>query len=365
MKGLLIFLCLISLWGFAQRNAFEGKWSVKEILGSNPDSLNRQSDSLVSGDLSETHWKNKFLLEFCQNYSVLIWNLDPQNSTNKPLVLGNYELDSEFSACITLSQFNFLYQISISLADDLLYVSFKKDATRSFAFERSTDTLEFNEPWQNSNRPIIIDAYHLNSIDWDIMTSDSQVVGVIHKATQGTKADTALISRRQKAQEKQILFGTYHLGMAGDPIEQANFYLETIGDYSNELIALDLEEVENPKFMNLENALIFIDHIYEETNRWPLLYCNRNVMNQIIESYGDTSHFSNCPLWYARFRSDIPDFNPTTWRTYALWQFSSEINCQETGNCLYNVPGTAFDMDVNVFNGTKEELMISWPYLYK
>ena len=44
------------------------------------------------------------------------------------------------------------------------------------------------------------------------------------------------------------------------------------------------------------------------------------------------------------------------WSDYTLWQFSSEINCSPTKTCLYRVPGTAYDMDVNVFNGTEAAL---------
>jgi hypothetical protein len=51
-----------------------------------------------------------------------------------------------------------------------------------------------------------------------------------------------------------------------------------------------------------------------------------------------------------------------TWATYTLWQFSSEIDCSAQGTCLYNVPGTRFDMDVNVFFGTPEGLKAQWPF---
>ncbi len=50
--------------------------------------------------------------------------------------------------------------------------------------------------------------------------------------------------------------------------------------------------------------------------------------------------------------------------TYALWKFSSEVNCRPPGKgaCLYRVKGTRFDMDVNVFFGTVDDLRARWPF---
>jgi hypothetical protein len=60
----------------------------------------------------------------------------------------------------------------------------------------------------------------------------------------------------------------------------------------------------------------------------------------------------------------VTDFSLGTWQTYALWQFSSEQNCSAANRpaCLYTVPGTEYDMDVDVYNGTIEELRSKWPF---
>jgi hypothetical protein len=43
------------------------------------------------------------------------------------------------------------------------------------------------------------------------------------------------------------------------------------------------------------------------------------------------------------------------------------MNCTaaDRGACLYTVPGTEFDMDVDVFNGTIDELRKGWPFAEK
>lgn len=86
------------------------------------------------------------------------------------------------------------------------------------------------------------------------------------------------------------------------------------------------------------------------------------MMNLIVENKQYKDVFTNCKLWYARFRKDIPDFKNPIWNNYTFWQFSSEINCKKTGECLYNLPGTRYDMDVNIYNGSRAELLSQWPF---
>jgi lysozyme len=223
----------------------------------------------------------------------------------------------------------------------------------------NAQTTEFNQPWTNPETSIIIDAFEGNDINFTKLKTDTKVIAVIQRASIGLKADKKTLERKTNTTKNGLLFGTYHLALSGNPIEQADFYLSNIGDYKNDLLALDLE-ILDASHMTLPDAEIFIKRIFDKTKRYPYLYCNNDVFNTINSKYDQNSIFSKCKLWYARFRKDIPTFNKKIWKSYALWQFSSELNCTETGKCLYNVPGTAFDMDINVFNGTQKELQSIW-----
>jgi lysozyme len=220
---------------------------------------------------------------------------------------------------------------------------------------------EFNQPWKDTSKAIIIDFYAGNEVNWAEMKKDPQLVAIIHKASQGLRTDPKYMERRSIALKNGYKWGSYHLGTADDPITQADFYLSTIGDHPDELLALDLESDDSTRHMTPSNAVKFIQRIYEKTLRYPVVYCNKNMLNIIQFTYDNNSVWSKCPLWYARFRSDIPDFSTKIWNGYTLWQFSSEINCKTDGGCLYNVPGTKRDMDVNVYNGTKKQLIDNWP----
>jgi GH25 family lysozyme M1 (1,4-beta-N-acetylmuramidase) len=223
---------------------------------------------------------------------------------------------------------------------------------------------EFNAPWTDGDRAIVIDPYEGNRIDWDKLATDKRVVAIIHRATEGMRVDSKYSSRKKEAIKRGYLWGSYHLGRPGDPIKQAEHYLEVTNPGPNELIALDIESI-GASFMSLDAAQKFIEHIAKETKRYPLLYVNHNSVKVISSATGVDNVFSKTPLWYARFRSNVTDFPKGTWASYTLWQFSSEINCKSQGNCLYNVPGTKFDMDVSVFFNTPDELKKQWPLTRK
>lgn len=228
-------------------------------------------------------------------------------------------------------------------------------------FSNSQTTMK--EPWLDTTRAIIIDPYGDNDLDIDKMLTDKRVAGIIHKASQKYTADKKYYERKMIAKKKGVLWGSYHLGMRGDPVKQADFYLVTIEYDSTELMALDLEGLDTMTFMSLKNAELFIKRIKERTGRYPLVYCNNNVFEEISKNYTDTSAFAKCGLWYARYLKEIPPLSSTVWKGYTLWQFSCEVNCQETGKCWYNVPGTLYDMDVNIYNGTITELRSNWPVI--
>lgn len=224
---------------------------------------------------------------------------------------------------------------------------------------------EFNMPWKDSAYPIIIDPYEGNDINFDKMSADTRVIAILHRASKGLKKDNKYSIRKGIALQRGYKWGAYHLGLAGEPAAQADFYLSVVGSDSACLLALDIEGLDTSKYMSLHDAQIFIARVYEKTGRYPLLYCNFSVLTEINRLFSDTSIFSKCGLWYARYRSNIPAFDNKVWNTYTLWQFSCELNCSQTDHCLYNVPGTDRFMDINIFFGSVADLKNRWPDIGK
>jgi GH25 family lysozyme M1 (1,4-beta-N-acetylmuramidase) len=232
---------------------------------------------------------------------------------------------------------------------------------RTFTF---APTADFDRPWTDPTTAIVLDPFEGNSIDWDKVLTDTRVVAVIHRGTIGSRKDTLYKTRRDEAKNRGYKWGSYHLGKPGDPIVQADFYLATIAPADDEVMALDIESLDTDRDMSLADARRFIKHIREKTGRYPMLYANHAVVKEISLKFPHDEVFSKTSLWYARFKSQVTDFPTATWDTYTLWQFSSEINCKPAHpeDCLYRVPGTKTDMDVNVYRGSVAGLKAKWPF---
>lgn len=218
----------------------------------------------------------------------------------------------------------------------------------------------FNTPWKKTDTTIVIDAYEGNSIDWNKMATDKKVTAVIHRSSIGTRIDTQYVARKKIALERGYLWGAYHLGNRGNTIAQANLFLSLLKDEPETLMILDLEDTSAGNFMSIDEAVVFMNYVYEKTGRIPTVYANHTVTKALNIRLKGNALFQQAKLWYARFKPTVSDFPVGIWDNYFLWQFSSEINCTKTGSCLYNVPGTKFDMDVNVFHGSASDLEAQW-----
>ncbi len=219
----------------------------------------------------------------------------------------------------------------------------------------SVSAAEFDTPWKDHSVALVIDPYYANAIDWEKLKTETRVVAIIHKATIGlTKLDPGYFKRKEEARKRGYLWGSYHWGVTGEPEKQADFYIDTVKPEPDELIALDLEDAQSKTLMNVDEAIRFVERVKARTGRYPVLYTNHSSAKLIATKYKN-SVFTKTPLWYARFKPRVTDFPAGVWPSYTLWQFSSELLAQMP------IPGTRPDMDVNVFNGTAEQLKASWP----
>ena len=239
---------------------------------------------------------------------------------------------------------------------------------------------EFSEPWKRKDRALVIDAYEYNSIDWQKLALDKRIVGFINKASDGVPPDyycsggkteirlcKALWKRhavtRELFQTRKIVakaiglkWGAYHLGRPGNPVEQANNFIDFAEPGPDDLIALDIEENDAEKWMSLDDAEIFARHIKTRLGRFPVLYTNGVTAAHIAENRDRYELLSRLPLWYARYKPEIGlHFPKGNWQTYTLWQFSAGANCDARA-CPYRVPGTSNDIDVNVASMSADEL---------
>lgn len=255
----------------------------------------------------------------------------------------------------------------------------------ALTFATSASAID-NEPWRKSSTALVIDAYELNIIDWDQLVENKRIAGFISKASDGLpevfdcsrphNGDTVAHcktmwrkyavsrelyqTRRALAKSKGLLWGAYHLARPGNPIDQANHFLDYAKPGNDEMMVLDLEGLDAEKFMSIADAEIFAGHIKARTGRYPVLYTNHDTARFIASRRQEYTVLSRLPLWYARYKPDIRGVFPMgNWDNYLMWQFSSATNCGPK-SCPMRIKGALDDIDVNTVPMDRAALAAIW-----
>ena len=260
-------------------------------------------------------------------------------------------------------------------------------ATALFSSKTASADTTFYRPWAAKHRALVLDAYERNVIDLTEISKNKRIAAFIHKGSDGlppvydcksTTNPTGLElckknwkvyavskelyrTRRALAKALGMKWGAYHLGRPGNPIDQANHFIDFADPQPDELIAIDIEEVGSGNYISLEDAQEFSRHIFRRLGRYPVLYVNGSTAKLIAEHRDEFPLLSRLHLWYARYKPAIDEHFPKgNWDKYSLWQFSSQTNCG-TRVCPYRVGGTDNDIDVNVADMSVKELQKAWP----
>lgn len=201
---------------------------------------------------------------------------------------------------------------------------------------------------------VVIDLSHHNSVtDFNQVRTDG-IAGVIHKATQGLHYDDPKYpGRRQPALHAGLMWGAYHFGIAADGVAQAQHFLSVVQPGPQDLLALDLEKNDQGN-MSLKQAVAFVNHIFQETGRWPGLY-GGDYIKELLRNETATI-LANCWLWLAQYGS-APAV-PPAWPTWTMWQYTDGV----AGPGPHTVAGLG-PCDRDKFNGEISQLRQLWGYL--
>lgn len=199
-----------------------------------------------------------------------------------------------------------------------------------------------------------IDTSHHNGdkglIDWKKVKEAGYVFAFL-KATQGTSfKDWQYLRDRKEARAAGVVVGHYHfagddLGVAKNPIDEADFFLSVVGDLqADEPLMLDWE-------IELDNApawcLAFLSRIEEKTGVKPLLYTNEARVLKLDWSVVVEADFG---LWVAKYGVNDGKMNAEPkagkWPFVAIWQYTS----------VGTVPGIIGNVDVDAAYMTLETL---------
>lgn len=192
----------------------------------------------------------------------------------------------------------------------------------------------------------VVDLSHHNIITSFNDAASSGIIGVIHKATEGTSfVDPKYKARRALATTAGLLFGAYHFGVKGSPRDQADHFLATAE--SADLMVLDFEPSPHRGTMSVKEAEEFMARVVDRTGRRPWLYSGQSFLTDQLRKRPLSNLFLS-PLWIARYSRKLPVV-PPGFQDFALWQYTDVGQVPGIGKC-----------DRNKFRGTEAELRALW-----
>ena len=199
-------------------------------------------------------------------------------------------------------------------------------------------------------------SHHNNVVDLARAKADG-ILGVIHKATQGTGyVDAKYDTNHSQVNNVGLFWGAYHFGIGGDGVAQADHFLDVVKPGDADLIVLDLEANTQGPSMPLEEARAFITHIHDTTGRYPGLYAG-HYLKELLGTDKDPL-LAKCWFWLAQYGPTA--VVPVNWSTWTFWQYTDG----GLGPEPHEVDGIGA-CDRDKFNGDEAALRLFWTQLHR
>lgn len=204
-------------------------------------------------------------------------------------------------------------------------------------------------------QPRVTDLSHHNAVH-DLRAS--RLWGVIHKATQGTGyVDPTYAQRRQPVADAGMLWGAYHFGDSSDPVQQVAHFLDCARPGPDTLLALDYEDHPSGAHatMRPQQMVAFLRECERRIGRKIVIYSGNRLKEDLPKlSQADRDYVCSHLLWLAQYAA-TPRL-PAGFSRSFLWQYTDG----RVGPEPHGVDGITGEVDLNAFNGTREELAELW-----
>lgn len=202
---------------------------------------------------------------------------------------------------------------------------------------------------------MVIDLSHHNAkVDFQKIRA-AGVVGVIHKATEGTGfVDSQYALRKPAALAAGLLWGAYHFGTGDDVGAQVAHFIKTTSPDGSFVLVLDFEKNEpSPaNSMSLAQAKQFLTAVQTQSGQRPKIYTGMSYMTAAVGPHAEPT-LATYRVWWAQYAS-APHLRPT-WQNYWLWQYTDGVN----GPAEKSVNGVG-NCDCDTFNGDEAGLRANW-----
>ena len=189
-------------------------------------------------------------------------------------------------------------------------------------------------------------SHHQGRINWGQLAANRlqkfPIEFIFIKATEGgDHIDTAFQYNFQKAREHNFIRGAYHFfSSKTDPALQAKNFIENVLLETGDLPpVLDVEEARHSAYAELqERVLVWLDIVEGHYGVKPIIYTSYHFKNRHLND----AVFDDYPYWIAHYYVDSLKYTGK----WSFWQHTDRST----------IPGIRTDVDMNVFNGTAEDL---------
>ena len=187
-------------------------------------------------------------------------------------------------------------------------------------------------------------SHHQGDIDWDALQQTQHtpfpIRFVFMKASEGGDfSDTTFTRNFDAARRHGFIRGAYHFyNPHTDAARQADFFIRSVKLEKGDLPpVLDVERVGDASRLR-KNLKIWLDSIERHYHVKPILYASYKFKTRYLSD----SIFSTYPYWIAHYYADSVQYKGE-WK---FWQHTD----------VGQLPGISESVDLNVFNGSFDEL---------
>lgn len=189
-------------------------------------------------------------------------------------------------------------------------------------------------------------SHYQGEIDWPQLLqsrlTDFPIEFIFMKATEGGDlADDAFVQNFTEAGNHGFIRGAYHFfSSKTDPLKQADFFIRTVKLAPGDLPpVLDVEVTGKKTTKELQQSIKrWLDRVEAHYGVKPILYTSYKFKTR----YLNDSIFDTYPYWIAHYYVDSVKYE-------GKWHFWQHTD-------VGSVPGIGEDVDLNVFNGSLDEL---------
>lgn len=182
------------------------------------------------------------------------------------------------------------------------------------------------------------------AIDWDAV-ANTDVRFAIARVSDGSYADSRFSANWSEMSRVGLVRGAYQYFRAGQSAaSQADRMIDAVRDLQAGDLApvIDVETADGQSGSTVvAKVREWLDRVEAGTGRTPIVYAASGFWNTLP----GTSGFDRYPLWVANYGVECPSM-PEPWGDWTMWQQGDDGR----------VPGISGNVDVDVFQGTEEDL---------